>query len=33
MLPGAGSSELGQAYLEDVLSPAGDEEIEAELMQ
>lgn len=35
MLPGAGSSELGQAYLDDVLAPAGagDEELEEELME
>lgn len=33
MLPGAGSSELGAAYLEDVLAPAGDEEVEEELME
>jgi hypothetical protein len=32
MLPGAGSSGLGQAYLEDVLAPAGDEEVEEELL-
>jgi hypothetical protein len=32
MLPGAGSSELGAAYLEDVLAPAGDEELEEELL-
>jgi hypothetical protein len=32
MLPGAGSSELGQAYLDEVLAPAGDEEVEAELL-
>jgi hypothetical protein len=32
MLPGAGSSELGAAYLDDLLAPAGDEELEEELL-
>lgn len=32
MLPGAGGSELGQAYLEDILPAAGDEELEEEVL-
>jgi len=32
MLPGAGGTDLGQSYLEDVL-PAGDEEVEEELLE
>lgn len=32
LLPGAGSSELGAAYIEDVLAPAADEELEEELL-
>jgi hypothetical protein len=30
LLPGAAASELGQAYIDDVLAPTGDEELSLE---